>query len=98
MNTGIKYVPVRTFDAVINGSAPQQSLHNGCKIVVHEDDISRLLSHLCTGNTHGKSNISKLQSRSIIRAVTGDCYRFSKALESLYQNSLILWARSSENL
>ena len=47
-------------DAVVDVAAPHDSLHDAAKVVVSQDNVGSLLSHVCTGNAL-KSNYKKCQ-------------------------------------
>jgi len=56
-------------DVVIDVSSPHASLDNGSKVIIIDNDISCGVSDLSTG-LHGETDVSFLQSRSIIRTIT----------------------------
>ena len=49
------------------------NLDDGGEVVVHENNITRVLGDIRTSYAHGKAHIGSFESRSIIRAIT--CHR-----------------------
>ena len=48
-------------------------LHDGREVVIHEDDVTRVLSDISARNAHRKTDICSLESGSVVGAIT--CHR-----------------------
>mmetsp|Transcript_14331 Transcript_14331/g.48991 ORF Transcript_14331/g.48991 Transcript_14331/m.48991 type:complete len:276 (+) Transcript_14331:626-1453(+) len=57
-------------DVVVNAAAPLDGCDDGNKIVVHDDYVRSILSHVGPLNTHGKTNIGLLESGSVVGSVS----------------------------
>ncbi len=77
-------------------SALLYSYHNRTEVIIQEDHISGILSHICTCNTHRNSNISLLDSWRVIDTVAGDCYNLPCFLASLNDDKFLGWTGSCE--
>ena len=68
-------------------------MNNRREIVIHQDDVRCLLGYFSPRDAHRESNVGCLESRTIVRAVSGDSYNIATFFERLNQRSLILRAR-----
>ena len=76
--------------SVVHATAPHDSVDDRREIVIHQDDVGCLLGHLGPCDAHREPNVSCLESRAIVRAVSRDANNITTFLERLNQQSLIL--------
>lgn len=85
-------------DTIIDLTTPSTGSDDGGEVIVHEDDVSGLLSHLGPGNTHGEADIGHLEGGGIICPIPGHGHDLPKALEALDDDLLIQRGGPSEDL
>ena len=58
-------------------SALLNRLDNGCKIVIGQNHICRILCNVCTAFTHGTADIRRLEGGCIVNSVARHCNNFA---------------------
>ena len=97
-NVGVDLELKEFSHSIVYATAPHDSMHDRREIVIHQDDVGCLLGHLGPCDAHRESNVSCLESRAIVRAVSGDANNIATVLERLNQQSLIVRRGSSKDL
>ena len=82
---------------LVDVSAPFDSLDNRSKIIVHDENISSRLGNLSPSNSHGKSNISLLQSRCVISTIASHSNNIPSLLKTNNKSIFILWPSSGQD-
>ena len=82
-NVGVDLELKELSHSVIHATAPHNSMDNRREIVIHQDDVGCLLSHLGPRDAHRESNVSCLESRAIVRAISGDANNIATVPERL---------------
>eukprot|EP01136_Pigoraptor_vietnamica_P010646 Opistho-1_new@48532 len=57
-------------DRVVHVAAPLDGRDDRVEVVVHEDDVGRVLGHRCARNAHRKADVRALEGRAVVRSVT----------------------------
>ena len=97
-NVGVDLELKELSHSVVHATAPHDSVDNRREIVIHQDDVGCLLGHLSPCDAHRESNVSCLECRAIVRAVSGDTNNIATILERFNQYSLILRRGSGKDL
>mmetsp|Transcript_8941 Transcript_8941/g.29391 ORF Transcript_8941/g.29391 Transcript_8941/m.29391 type:complete len:654 (-) Transcript_8941:1542-3503(-) len=85
-------------DVVENGAAPEHGADDGGEAVVEDDDVGRLLGHLCAGEAHREADVRFGEGRRVVRAVAGDSHHLAQVFERAHELVLVLRRRAGEHL
>mmetsp|Transcript_30025 Transcript_30025/g.97760 ORF Transcript_30025/g.97760 Transcript_30025/m.97760 type:complete len:799 (+) Transcript_30025:140-2536(+) len=72
-NVGGEGVRDRLLEIVEDEAALLHAVHDGGKVVVHENHVRSFLRHILAGDAHGDTNVTLLQRRSVVDTVA--CHR-----------------------
>ena len=64
-------------------------IHNGGKIIVHQDHIGGIFCHVGSRSAHGTADIRFLKRRGVVDAVPGHGYHLSVVLKCLHQTNFV---------
>ena len=98
-NVGRQRVRDGLLQVVKNETTFLNAIDNRGKVIVHENHISSFLRDILTSNTHGNTDVTLLERRSVVHTVTGDGDNFTAAL-AVFDNQKLVSRRhaSPDNL
>mmetsp|Transcript_8960 Transcript_8960/g.13556 ORF Transcript_8960/g.13556 Transcript_8960/m.13556 type:complete len:232 (+) Transcript_8960:533-1228(+) len=69
-------------NVIKHGPPPKNSLDNARKLIIHDNNITRMLGNVRPTNPHGQTNIRGLECRSIIRSISRHTNDFTHTISS----------------
>ena len=88
-NVGRKRVRDGLLEVVKDETTFFDTIHDGGEVVIHENHVSRFLGNILTGDTHGDTDVTLLERRGVVDAITGDGDDFAASLAVFDDQELV---------
>ena len=88
-NVGRKRVRDGLLEVVKDETTFFDTIHDGGEVVIHENHVSRFLGNILTGDTHGDTDVTLLERRGVVDAITGDGDNFAASLAVFDDQELV---------
>ena len=96
-NVGRERVSDRLLEVIEDETTFFNTVDDGGKVVIHENHVGGFLGNILTGDTHGDTNVTLLEGRSVVDTVTGDGDDFTTTLAVFDNQKLVSRRHASPN-